>query len=276
MDHTGAFEVVAGLCDVVVELSPHSVLRNYVKGLSPSMSYMFLQRRNFDSAPLILQCLGQLFAIGVDVTWANLLEDDTWHTDPQHSVPTIVWEHKVALRSAVWKHDLKRHVQSSDTEFVHSVPQRKNDSPSVSLWDSHMFDGKPVLPGAKLLWDAADGDKEVRNVEWLKFAKTLGEYTVQRQTDTGFTSLVTQKGDKLMTCTVGSEITSAQASAQIQLDESYESVDPVLVYAALAKYTPLRLDPPFQTIRGYHVKDGTAAVADISVDWQVSHDDAGP
>lgn len=96
MQFAGAFDVVRNLCDVVVEVSPHTVLRNYVKAISPSTGYMFLQRRNFDSAPLLLQCLAQLFVSGVDVKWLRVEEAASRGVAVSgHRIPSIVWSHTV-------------------------------------------------------------------------------------------------------------------------------------------------------------------------------------
>ena len=272
----GAFEVVKGLCDVVVELSPHSVLRNYIKALSPSTDYVFPQRRNFESPPLVLQCLAQLYVAGVNVAWHKLDAplDDTLAVTVR--APTVVWEHKTPLRSLVWKKDLQPRGKPAEAyrDFDDFPAQPAKAAPStVNIWDSHLFDGKPVLPGAKLLWDAADGNQQISEVEWLKFAKGADEYTVQHQ-DSGYTALLSTKGEKLMSCHVAELSASTEPpAASLEHDDSYESIDPSLVYAALAKYTPLRLDPPFQSIQSYHLK-GETAIAEISLERSVSKKDA--
>jgi acyl transferase domain-containing protein/enoyl-CoA hydratase/carnithine racemase/NADPH:quinone reductase-like Zn-dependent oxidoreductase/acyl carrier protein len=276
----GAFDIVKDMCDIVVELSPHSVLRNYIKAMSPSTAYVFPQRRNFDSAPLVLQCLAQLFVAGVEVCWRSLDIETSPELSATTCAPTVVWEHKTALRSAVWKKDLKAKAATKPLAYDDDLPPVRSSMavplPS-NLWDNHLFDGKPVLPGAKLLWDAAAGQGAVEDVEWLKFAKGVDEYTVQTQADTGFTSLMSTKGEKLMSCVVCSadETPKKDAAGEqtLEPDESYESVDPSLVYAALAKYTPLRLDPPFQSIRTYYMKD-EASIAEISLDASVPKADA--
>ena len=281
----GAFDIVKDMCDIVVELSPHSVLRNYIKAMSPSTEYVFPQRRNFDSAPLVLQCLAQLFIAGVDVNW-RVLNVPTAVSPMLSAVvraPTVVWEHKTALRSAVWKKDLKPRGVSKlpfDDDLLPIATQAAALPSNNQLWDNHLFDGKPVLPGAKLLWDAVDGQRAVEDVEWLKFAKGVDEYTVQTQADTGFTSLLSTKGEKLMTCVVSSSSFEAEAEEEaeeqnLEHDDSYEGIEPGLVYAALAKYTPLRLDPPFQSIRSYHMKD-EVSFAEISLDSSVAKADAAP
>ena len=94
----GAFDIVKDMCDIVVELSPHSVLRNYIKAMSPSTAYVFPQRRNFDSAPLVLQCLAQLFVAGVEVCWRSLDIETSPELSATTCAPTVVWEHKTALR----------------------------------------------------------------------------------------------------------------------------------------------------------------------------------
>ena len=277
----GAFNVVKDLCDIVVELSPHSVLRNYIKAMSPSTAYVFPQRRNFESGPLVLQCLAQLFVAGVEIDWRHLDLKASSELSATARVPTVVWEHKMALRSAVWKKDLKQSAKQKplqyDDDYMYPPACADSILPTSKVWDSHLFDGKPVLPGAKLLWDASGGGKgAVENVEWLKFAKVLGDYTVQTQADTGFTSLTSEKGEKLMCCVVSPLADAPRAAdAELEPDDSYETVDPALVYAALAKYTPLRLDPPFQSIRRYYMKNAES-IAEISLDGSVPHVDAGP
>ena len=95
----GAFDVVKTLCDVVVELSPHSVLRNYVNGVVPQ-PYIHCLRRGVDDAREFLKCVGTVFCKGAPVDWTGLGEATNWDVD----VPQMPWNHEKKIRHGYFLH----------------------------------------------------------------------------------------------------------------------------------------------------------------------------
>eukprot|EP01062_Namystynia_karyoxenos_P082215 TRINITY_DN921_c0_g1_i4.p1 TRINITY_DN921_c0_g1~~TRINITY_DN921_c0_g1_i4.p1 ORF type:complete len:916 (+),score=222.58 TRINITY_DN921_c0_g1_i4:122-2749(+) len=82
----GGLEVLQDKCDLVVEVSPHSVLRQCVQSI-PSTPYVHTLRRGKDDSREFVKSVSTALCMGVNVDWSGLREPARYDVD----LPPMPW-----------------------------------------------------------------------------------------------------------------------------------------------------------------------------------------
>eukprot|EP01065_Artemidia_motanka_P044203 TRINITY_DN624_c0_g3_i1.p1 TRINITY_DN624_c0_g3~~TRINITY_DN624_c0_g3_i1.p1 ORF type:complete len:4504 (+),score=1497.62 TRINITY_DN624_c0_g3_i1:83-13594(+) len=92
VNFNGGLTALCEHVDMVVELSPHSVLRQYVDAV-PGVGYVHALRRGKPESKELLKAVGAVFCKGTPVSWRPVGTPKTWDID----LPRMPWKHQ-ALR----------------------------------------------------------------------------------------------------------------------------------------------------------------------------------
>ena len=125
------------LCDVIIEIGPHSVLRGYIKQeLSTKPLVLTMSKRNPDDVLQLLTQLSYAYSLGVDIDWKKIQAP---RCSPDF-IPIFPWNHETPYRKGPWKDALSgrqyleeyRSSKRSKTTTVAPAPAPAPSKPAVT------------------------------------------------------------------------------------------------------------------------------------------------
>eukprot|EP01062_Namystynia_karyoxenos_P084049 TRINITY_DN980_c0_g4_i3.p1 TRINITY_DN980_c0_g4~~TRINITY_DN980_c0_g4_i3.p1 ORF type:complete len:2938 (+),score=1123.41 TRINITY_DN980_c0_g4_i3:984-8816(+) len=271
-----ALQAMQEKCAVVMEVSAHSVLRQYCLE-HEKLPYVHCLRRGKDDVSEFLKSLAFVFCKGVQVSWEGAGRPRDWNVD----VPPMPWNNK-PFRIGKFAEDVTTRysggplASSAAPAAAVAAPATASDKYTMTLHRNtygyvhhHVVKGAVVVPGAMYIslgLELPEGkgasvcDMEFRRMlTWSKADETL-EITMLYDGESFSVmkgGVLHAKGRRALRPHPAPIDEGGLAAAERRCTTA---VDPAAIYRTCAKFVDFDLDRRFQTVAAYYVGDGERLV----------------